>query len=233
MGNPILVQIDSTENAGIIKYDTLTIESKVMEAFRNKGNERYNFKDSVSIVRSNVKARAGSSIFWKDIEVIELFESPVVWHDSTQLHADSITIVMQNNKLKKLIAKNKSIACMKDNPDYNPAYINQISGNRIDIIVENEEISEINSFDNAKSLYFIVSENGGEGANVSTADTINITFSDSNPENMIWLGEINGDVVPDPIVFYNPTNYYLPDFKWDELLPKKRELELPVVFKKE
>ncbi len=232
-GNPILIQIDSTENAGIIKYDTLTIESKLMEAYRYKGNEKYIFTDSVSIIRQNVKAKAGNSTFWKDLEIIQLYQNPVVWHDSTQLHADSITIYMKDNKLQKLIAKSNSIACMKDNPEYNPDYINQISGYKIDIIIENDEITQLNGYDDAKSLYFMVSDDGGEGTSVSTADTINIKFKGNEPENIIWLGEVNGDVVPDPIVYSDPKKYYLPAFKWDELTPKKREMQLPAIFKKE
>ncbi len=232
-GNPILIQIDSTINAGIINYDTLTIESGVMEAYREIGKEKYIFTDNVSIVRSNIKAKAGHSLFWKDLEIIQLYNNPVVWHDSTQLHADSISIYMKNNKLQKLVATSNSIACMKDNPDYNPDYINQISGYRIDILIENDEISQINGYEDAKSLYFMVSDKGGEGASLSTADTINITFKDNNPENIIWLGEVNGDVIPDPIIYYKPKSYYLPDFKWDDVLPKKREMDVPMIFKNE
>ncbi len=232
-GNPILIQIDSTVSSGLIQYDTLTIESAVMEAHRDQGNEKYIFTDSVSIIRNNVKAKAGNSTFWKDLEIISLYKDPVVWHDSTQLHADSISIFMKDNKLQKLVARSNSIACMKDNPEYNPDYINQISGYRIDIIITDNEISQLNGFDDAKSLYFMVSEQGGEVTSLSVADTINITFKDNNPENIIWLGQVDGEVIPDPVVYPKPQDYYLPNFKWDNYQPKKRELELPAIFKKE
>ncbi|MFP4528741.1 MAG: OstA-like protein, partial [Candidatus Kapaibacterium sp.] len=95
-GAPKLFQIDTLRsgNGDSIRaeIDTLSIRALIMHAWRSAEAERYVFDDSVEINRSGMAARADSAVYFKSADRIELFGGPVVWYDSTQLHADTTII---------------------------------------------------------------------------------------------------------------------------------------------
>lgn len=193
-GKPVLYQIDTvktiylsstfneskpflTDSGEIAKYefDTLSISSDTMEAFRQTIDEKYIFKNNVEMNKGNSAAIAQNSVYFKKEDLIELTGKPVVWFDSTQLHADSITVLIPEKKLRAILAYGDGIAASRDD-SININRINQIIGNEIRINIAEDTIRKIESYGDAKSLYFSGGNESDEGAARNSSDSIIIDF---------------------------------------------------------
>ena len=236
--NPILFKIDSTEQKQIeldtinnkldtlanYKYDTLSIASDLMESIKIEGEQRYLFKGKAEVNKSDIQAKADNMIYYKDRGVIYMTGNPCVWFDSTQIIADTITIYAKENKLQRIIAEGTAFATIK-NDTVNPEKINQLMGKAIHIEFVNDTINLINAIGDAKSLMFMESEKGSEGANRTSADTIRIYFELGELSEFIGLGGIVGEALPENMVAANPKEYYLPNYKRIDAKPEKKYLK--------
>ena len=231
-GKPILYQIDTVKNKNDslvaamqekpveYKFDTLCISSVTMEAHRSGTQEFYYFRDSVEICRDHISSKSDSAEYDKLAEIIKLRGKPVVWYDSTQLYADSIIIYVPNKKLSRIESYNNALAATRSDTLFKDK-INQIIGNKILIIFEKDTINTICSYGNAKSLYFSGSGESDEGAARNSADTLFVNFVKGEPDNIKWLGGVQGEFFPGNLLM-EPKMYYLPLFKWSDTKPKKK-----------
>lgn len=223
-GSPKLLQIDSLvkerDEKVEIKYDTLSIVANKMEAIRDYGNERYIAIGNVEIIRNEMSAKAGKGIYYKDKDKIFLEEVPIVWYDSTQLFADTITVHIVESKLEKLEAKSKAFSISLTDT-INLARKNQLAGDEIDIVFENDSLKFIYSRGDAKSLYFIETDEQPDGLISVSADNIKIELSDGKAENIIMSNQVPGEYLPQQIISNNEKQYYLPGFKFSDEKPKK------------
>lgn len=233
--NPILFKIDTLkprskstinqkDSAQIMEFDTMSIAADIMESIRMQGDERYIFSGQTEVYKNNLQAAADTIIYYRERELIYMIGSPVVWYDSTQLIGDTISLYMRNNKPDKVIAEGAAFATIQ-NDTLNPEKINQLMGHTITIVFKNDTIDKINSFGDAKSLLFMESEDGNDnGAALTSADTIKVTFDKGEATHFIGLGGIVGEAIPEEIIMQNVRQYYLPDFKKKFDKPKKKSL---------
>src|SRR3989339_253161 len=241
-GKPVLYQIDTiktvelsstfnesqpflTDSGEVVKYefDTLSISSDTMEAYRNLDAEIYIFTNNVEMNKGNSAAIAQFSIYMKQDEVINLMGKPIVWYDSTQLHADSISISIPERKLRAILAYGDALAATRDD-SININRINQITGEDIRINIEQDTIRKIESYGNAKSLYFSSGTDSDEGAARNSSDSIIIDFDLGKVYSILWLGGIQGEYFPLIMFEADPLKIFLPNFRWSDKKPKKREM---------
>lgn len=240
-GSPMLFQVDTiksrvdtlylVDTAGIKRhdivrkperYDTLSVVSDSIIVYRGF-QERYVFIDSVQMIKGETSAKCGLAVYYKAGELIELKKLPVVWYDSTQLHGDSIIVKIPGRKLEEIHSYNNSFAASKEDTLQNER-INQILGKEIIIKIEDDTIRNIFSYGDSKSLYYIFTDGAADGAKRDGADSIVINFRGGEIENIIWLGGIEGEFLPENIIYTNPASYYLPAFRWDSDRPRKKYL---------
>ena len=232
VSNPILFQIDtvvtyhdtSVKKLPEIRFDTLTISSDTMQAYRTPGNEFYQFTGKVEIVRGGVAAKSSEAVYFKNAELFILRNMPVVWYDNTQLYADSIVIFMKNNELKEIRAFNNANAVSQNDTSDNSRK-NQISGNDILIKIDSSKISRIESYKDAKSLYYFTDEKGSNGVDRKSTDTIKVVFESGEVNKIYWLGMTVSEFFPENLVFNEPSAYNLPAYKWNNDKPKKKSIK--------
>lgn len=238
-GKPILFQIDTVKisNADSLfspsekrdsvmvtyKYDTLTVACDTMTAHRLPGDEKYYFYRNVEILRGSVAAVAENSVYYYENEKIELSGKPVVWYDSTQLHADTIFIYIHEKKLNLIWALHDAFAGTMDD-SATADRVNQLSGNEIKLMFERDSIRAIMGWGDAKSLYFLISEDSKEGAARNSADTVQMLFKLGDIEDIIWLGGVQGEFFPENIIENNLKEYFLPSYRWRIDKPQKKYL---------
>lgn len=234
-GNPILFKIDTLSrvdslfveqqqrfiSTDIISFDTLSIKADTMQAYRWVGDEQYYIDGNVEIAKDNIKAIAASAIYFKNKDLIILKEKPVVWYDSTQLFSDSIEIRLENNSLKQIRAFGNSIALTKDD-SLDIERINQISARDIIIDFEDGKIAGLRANVDASSLYFFKDEEGYNGVDRKSTDSIYVEFIDGEVENIYWLGSSVGEFYPENIIIGRISSFYLPDFRWYDSKPQKQ-----------
>ena len=224
-GNSVLFKIDTLKQDSIIcrtsdfsvdtltpaVYDTFSIKSRTMELITLNDSTSYIFHGKAEIDHSSFDAIADSVSYLQERELIFLNGNPVIWSDSLQLSADTINIVLDSNKVKQIIAAGNAFMLIK-NDTLSPERRNQLFGNNMVIDFVNGKINLVTASGNAQSLIFIDTEKGNDGATTSSADTIQITFSGSDPENFIATGGIIGEVIPEKDISDNCKQYYLPSY---------------------
>lgn len=237
-GGPVLLQIDTIKAEGSaqadipdslkkkngIELDTLFISSVLMESLRGNNIEKYFFDGNVEILRSNVAAKADSAVFNKQDGFIKLYDFPIVWHDSTQLYSDSTVIYIEDDRLERIHAHGNALAASRDDTS-DIRRINQVTGAELIIGFREGKINGIDAYGNIKSLYFLNGEENSEGVDQKAADTIRINFAGGEPDNILWLGKVSAKYFPENLVWKNPGEYFLPDFKWTDIRPAKKSIK--------
>ncbi len=224
-GKPTLYQIDTLESDNEEpKFDTLSIASDTMEAFRYIDDEHYKFTDSVVIIRQNIKAMSDAALFNQTNETFILTESPLIWYDNSQLYGDSIHISLEKKKLSRIMAMGDAFSVSKEIEEY-ASFLNQISGFYIEMQFEDGKINKIITQDNAKSLYFSQNEAGAIDAHKHDCNRIEMFFANDEIDKINFLGNINASAIPYQDIRTNVKSFYLPRYKWNEETPKTKKLE--------
>jgi lipopolysaccharide export system protein LptA len=223
--NSILLQIDTNED---LTLDTLTIKSDSILAKRN--DDLYYFYENVEIIRSNLKAVSQQGVYDNTNEKITLFNpnqntSSIVWLDSTQLHADSIEVKLNNNKLNTIHSYRNCIA-ISQNDTNNINRIDQLAGNEIILYIENDTLKKIESIQNAKSLFFSNSNSEPDGVVESTAEKITIFIKENKTDEVHYENSIPSKYHPEPYVYGKERNFYLPNFRKEDTKPTKPQIKI-------
>jgi len=237
-GKPFLLKVDTIVTANrdslmyrtkdsllaipILRYDSSMVVAEKLEAFRQY-KDTYIAHDSVEMIRGELRMKSQLAIFDNLNERISLYKSPVVWNDSTQIVADSIIISMKNKHLHQIQAFGNAFSSSRDDTLYT-SRINQLSGHYIRVNVEDDSVRTIFSRGDAKSLYYMETDNQPDGAARNSADSIRIEVENNKPEIIHWLGAVVGDVYPEIVIADKEKEYALPGFKRREDKPKKDRL---------
>lgn len=225
VGNPKLFKIDSSyKSDNKLGFDTLTITSQQVYANQDSTNQTINFLKDVRITRGDLRAIADTSIFDNVSQVIKLYGKPVIWYGEYQITGDSIFMLLKNNKLNEIQSYNNAFASSIEDSNFKE-YKNQLSGINIFIKIEEDKIQGIRCLGQAKSLYFIPSNKKKYDAKINDSKDILISFDNGELDNIKWIKDINGLVVPAKQVKKNPKSYYLPNFKWYDNKPNKEILK--------
>ena len=226
-GNPVLYQIDTVKgknfNEEFPEFDTLTVASDSMETVKQDSVEKYIFKGNVQIHRSNVDARSRLGKYMKKDEIIELTGDPVLWYDSTQLHSDTIMIYIPQKHLKLIDAHGNALAAARNDTVFIER-ISQLAGDDVKLNFNHDTITSICGYGNTKSLYFAFDDRTPKGFDRSGQDTIILNFVDRKIDNTIKLGAVQGGYYPENLVGKNTKEFFLPNFRWSDIRPKKQTL---------
>jgi len=249
-GRPILYLIDSTKKVDTIRierkqeggkkskkniqiqdalsikqsfaYDTMTVIADTLETSSMRGNI-YKAKQNVEIMRAGMAGLCNNALFKPDNDTLKLEGRPMMWVDSTIMNADSISLIMQKRSLRRIDALGSAFTLTKDDT-VRPNRAQQLSGRTISVIINNDTISSIIATGQAKSLYFLLSERGvPEGAAQNSCDTIVVRFEKGDPESIVWIGGVLGQVHPEHEVYGKERTYDLPGRPEDRMKPQKRK----------
>ena len=253
-GRPILFLIDSTKNNDTIlierkqesekkskkkvqtqdslfikqsfAYDTMTVTADTLETSSSRGN-MYVAKQNVEIIRSGMSGICTSALFKPDNDTLRLEGKPMIWFDSTMMTADSMYILLKKRSLIKIDASGSAFTLTKDDT-LRPQRAQQLSGKHITINVKQDTIFNIVSEVQAKSLYFLLSEQGiPEGAAKNSCDTIVVRFEAGEPESIIWIGGVQGEVYPEHVIESREVSFDLPGRPEERKKPIRRTRQFP------
>lgn len=203
-------------------YDTMTVIADTLETSPSAGNA-FIARKNIEINRASMSAICDMAQFKPENDTLRLEGHPMIWVDSTMMNADTISLIMKKRSLQRIDAIGSAFTLTKDDT-LRPNRAQQLSGRLISVILSNDTISSIIASSQAKSLYFLLSEQGKpEGAATNTCDTIVVRFEQGEPESIVWIGGVLGKVHPEHEVEGREQTYDLPGRPEEKNRPKKRK----------
>ena len=184
-GTPHAVRIDSATG------EKITIDGLRIDAWG--GQDKVVVTDSVKIVKADLKAHCGRGIFLAKKDTLKLMDSPVVKQKRHHMKGDSIDICIRNMDFNGGILRGKAEIISQDSTTQD-----ELQGNRINIIAQNDTIKEVQVTGQATSIYYIQEENE-TGKNLLTGDQINLIFKNDSLKNVNVFsdpGLCTGEYIP-------------------------------------
>lgn len=210
---PLVLQVDTSGG----RHDTLVVRSKIMEAYQDS-TERLIAIDSVDILRGELAAEAGLSVFYTALDSMILRRSPVIWYsagpgDDHQVSGDSIFIKLLKKKMKTAYVRGNAFAISRADSVHHERF-NQMTGEEIIMEFAENKLQRIDVDRTATSLYYLFDEGKGNGLNQSTGDHVAILFTGGKIDAIKVIGGTEGQYFPERLVKNHEGDYNLSGFRW-------------------
>jgi len=218
--NPRAVQIDTAEDGTI---DSLVVTSKRMESYQDS-LQRLVTIDSTRMMRRNFSGICGRSVFFTQLDSIEMKESPFVWYasadeETTQVSGDSMYVHLHDRKLDRLDVRGSAVAISQADTAY-PRRFHQMTGQVIVMHFTGGAISEINVNQTATMLYYLFDGERPNGLNTTTGDHVTVTFIDRKIDRIKVVGGVEGQYVPERLLAGHEAEHNLAGFNWKDQRPR-------------
>ncbi len=220
---------DSTvlsENPLVMSYDTrdtlYTAAGKILIKKRDSARVVWAFPD-VRFLQQNFSGRCDSLYRDPFKHTIELYRSPVLWNEDTQITGQQITIKLDslNNRADSLFIPKDVFIAQKDSAGFNQIKGEKLSGKFID-----NKLRKIRIVGNAETIYYLRDDNGKlVGIDKSACSEINIETDENGQAEKIYLREEPSGTTYPPEKFPDKLKT-LPGFKWLGHLRIKSKEEL-------
>lgn len=187
----------------IIAKDTIAAENE------DKRRILYAYH-KVKFYREDMQGMCDSLVYSFADSTIRLYETPILWSDSNQITADTINILISNNKVKQMEMINTSfIVSREDSMHYN-----QIKGKRMIGHFRDDRLRKVDVFGNGQTIYYVSEEKSDKVESVNKAESSDLTiYVDSNKvSNIIFFKQPEATLFP--IQDVKPTDMILKNFAW-------------------
>lgn len=229
---PMLVQVDtskSTDSLGLetIRLDTLFIQCKMMEVFREP-EQKFIATDSVKIIRDLFSSKNDFTVYFKDEEKIitqklsDEHSQPVLWYDNSQLTGDSITIYIEDKKIRQLDVDGNAFM-VSQNKNYSNRF-DQSSASGIKMFFDDNKIQRADFFGNVYSIYYLYEEEQPNGLMKANSMDASILFEDNEVIEVKLFGNPGSEYYPEQQVVGNEKSFQLPKFIFIEDRPDKQKM---------
>ncbi|WP_229359518.1 OstA-like protein [Flectobacillus major] len=180
----------------IFENDTLFLTADTLVSLDNKETKTkklYAYK-KVFIYKTDLSARCDSLSYNVSDSTIYFYQKPILWNNKNQSEADSINVLLKNNKIHLMNMKGKSFVISVDTL----TNFNQVKGRKIVVNFNNDAKLEKVSVDgNGESIYFAIDEkNTLTGMNRVQCSKMNMLFAKNKIARIAFLGKPDGKFMP-------------------------------------
>jgi lipopolysaccharide export system protein LptA len=161
---------------------------------------------NVRFHRSNLQGKCDSLIFNSIDSIVRLFKEPVMWNDKNQFTSDSIQLVIDNKKLRKVEFLSNAFAMAKEDS----LHYNQLKGTDIILHFKEGELSRVDAFGGINLLVFIAEDSILTTMNHKECKTLTARIVDQNLEKAHYID--NAKSVLYPIIDLEPSRKRLKGF---------------------
>ncbi len=216
--NPRLIQIDTiqiiNEDIAETKFDTLFIFADTLVSKSEENVNIMTLINNVRLFKDELVAIGKFGMFERENEIGFLVGSPMLWFDSTEFRGDSLFFLMKDKKITLVEFLRNAVILSPSGID--TFYINKINSDTVKIVFNDSKIDFILGLGNSRTSYFLENEETNE-INLANyfSDSVIIYFKNNKVDNIVWLKNVNGEVIPKIIFeknfdkFYNIPNEYL------------------------
>ncbi len=212
----------------LIEDDTLFLRSDTLISVRSdsfaldSARLFYAFED-VRILKTDFQAVCDSLVYNGQDSLFQFFKNPIVWSDTSQFTADTISMILRNNTLDTIILKKNSFII--NSPD--DIYYNQIKGRDIFAFFTNNELDNLDVLGNAESVYYLLDDAKAYIAvNKTICSDMELDFGNNTVKKIKCYPEPKAQLIP--MKKANHKELQIKGFNWEV---SKRPLTLKDLFK--
>ncbi len=156
-------------------------------------------------------------------DTIAPFINPIVWYEDSQLTGDTITVFLEEKKVRLIDVFGSAFAVSKSEA---PNRYDQLASQHLIFNIYQDTIRTVHAQESAASIYFLYDNERPDGVNRSSSDTIIIWFDKGKASRIGYYGPrtgTEGEIIPESEVGGKETVYRLSGFKLYEREEKKEE----------
>lgn len=211
---PVLISISEGDSI-FITADTLRSETDTANDLRS-----FRAYHAVKLFKSNLQGVCDSMSYSEADSLLRLYQVPILWADSSQFSADTITVLMVDNRVRQVnLYRNSIIGSMTDTLIYN-----QIKGLRIHGFFSDDTLRRMLVEGNGESIYFAQDEARAYiGMNKATCARMVIYMKSAQVDRITFIGAPEATMTP--IKDVDLKTYSLEGFSWQEVLRPKERFE--------
>ncbi|MCU0467885.1 MAG: hypothetical protein MUF58_04720 [Arcicella sp.] len=211
----------------IFENDTLFINADTLVSFENKETKTkkmYAYK-KVLIYKSDMAGKCDSLSYNVSDSTIYFYQKPILWNNKNQSEADSINVLLKNNKIKLMNMKGKSFVIAVDTL----VNYNQIKGRKMVVnFTDSSRIERVVVEGNGESIYYAIDEkNTVTGMNRVQCGKMNINFAKNKVKRIAFIAKPDGKFIPPKEI--KSDDKELDGFRWRIAEKPTKELIMKVV----
>ncbi len=179
---------------------------------------------NVKIYKSDLQGLCDSLTYNIKDSVIYFYRLPILWSKKNQIFADSMHILLKNNKPDKLVMRQNAFIISMDSA----GNFNQIKGKFMDVLLKDSKMDKVFVRGNSESIYFQFDENENFiGMYKVICGSIKAEFEENELSEATFYEQINGELIPPHQL--EEGNKKLSGFSWQEEYRPTRQniLEMP------
>lgn len=167
--------------------------------------------NDVRIFKENLQAVCDSLVYNTTDSLFVFYDNPIIWSDTSQFYADTVTMRLKNKKIDKIFLYNN--AFIINSPD--EVFFNQIKGKNITAYFKNEELRRMKVMGNAESIYYAQDDDKAYiGMNKTDASEMMVYFGNNEVERIKFIA--NPTALLTPMLQIQPSAMKMPGFIWEE-----------------
>lgn len=146
----------------------------------------------VRFYRSNIQGRSDSLMFNTIDSIIRLYNRPVLWQEQNQFTADSIHIIIDNKKLKRVeFSSNAFVISREDSLHYN-----QIKGTDMIAYFTEGELTRFDALGGVNLLFFFAEDSILTTMNTEESRAMTADIFERSVREVRYYGSTNSDFYP-------------------------------------
>lgn len=197
----------------VLSSDTLYIRADTLYSLENQQDSSRTFiaDRNVHIFKSDFQGLCDSLSYSTLDSIINFYKKPILWGDSNQMEADSITVWLVNNKINKMHLRGNSFVISEDTLIHQH---NQVKGRTILAhFNDRSKIEKVFVDGNGESIYYAIDDvDRVIGLNRVMCGKMNIDFEEERVHRIAFLGRPDGKLIP-PHEIKGPERQ-LEGFRW-------------------
>jgi lipopolysaccharide export system protein LptA len=204
----------------VVDNDTMFIAGDTIRSFQDSLDRKTMLVyHNVRIYKSDLQGMCDSLFYSDNDSILRLFGLPVMWSDSTQFTADTISMIIKNNELQQMNLYSNGFIINEDDS----LIYNQIKGRNIFGYFLDDELHKIEVKGNGESVYYGKDNNDAYiGANKTLCSDIDIYLQDRKFSRVSFKGMPASEFHPMQVITLS--DFILKDFEWlYNERPKSRE----------
>lgn len=165
----------------------------------------------VRIFKENMQAVCDSLVYNTTDSLFTFYKNPIIWSDTSQFYADTISMRLVNNNIDKIYLYNN--AFIINSPD--EQFFNQIKGNNIIAYFVEEELRRMRVMGNAESIYFALDDDDAYiGMNKTQASELMVYFGNNEVQRIKFIDNPTALLTPMQQIKSNQAK--MEGFQWEK-----------------